>query len=610
MNLFHRSAGPVEEKPNFDRQLYEIRRISGQLGSIIEDITGTSNEVKQAAGFMADGASQQVKTVESCMRVTNQFLTTMDNMNQKSTGLTQSLKNISEINSLGNNTIQELARSEEKNEMVMTSLSDNIRSLLDKVQQIEKIVDIIYKISEQTTLISYNAKIEAANAGKDGAGFSVVASEIRKLSEESKTASGNINQTVENIIGDLNVIKTAFHDSTAAFAAQRKSVDSVTKVFDQINGITESFVTEETKFNCQLGEVKSQGTELIESLRQIFSKIQESAASTEQVASLAMSQDSSTEILSNVSQNLIGQVQTLKIDENSEEIQALGSHRKRVSFIYDLDVPFWDPAAREAAKAAKAFDIALDIFAPSSRETGVAEMEGKLDQILQEGRDALIISPIEDGRIERKVKQISETNAKIIFVNSKLDGIKYESLIETNGILAGKAAAKVAQKYLNGAGEAIVGLWTDAHISSIENRAKGFIDEMSSNPDITVHQVGVKGNPSYDEAEEIISGMFRKYPNTKLVFSTDVCWGLLYAQYAGKHKTNFKIVTMDYTKEIDAAIKNRLIDSAISQRAFSWGTMALNFLEKISQGQSVPDYVDTGTYEVNLSNIKIYENRI
>lgn len=610
MVLFRKKEDTEGREPRFDRQLYVIKRISGQLGSIVDDIAGTSDHVKQAAGFMAVGASQEVQTVESCIRVTSRFMDTMENMNRKSTELTQSLTNASEINRLGNNTISALGRSEEKNEVAMRNLSENIRSLLDKVQEIDKIVNIIYKISEQTTLISYNAMIEAANAGKYGEGFSVVAGEIRRLSEESRSASVNINGTVQDIVGDLNEIKAAFSETANVLEGQHQSVESVTKVFEQINGITNHFIDEQKNFNRQFDDVEQQGAELIGSLRQIFSKIQESAASTEEVASLTMSQNSSTEILTNVSKNLLGQVGTIPVLLSQEEAEALNQSRRKVSFIYDLDVPFWDPAAKEARKAAEAFDVQLDVFAPKSRDGGAAEMERKLDQILAEGRDALIIAPIEDERIENELREISRTKTRIIFVNSRLDGVNCDSLIETNGLLAGKAAAEVAKKYLNNSGEAIVGLWTDEHITSIENRAKGFINELGANSNITVHQVSVKGNPSFEEAERTITEMLRKYPNTKLLFSTDVCWGLLYAEYARRHKTGVKVVTMDYTREIDMAIKDGLIDSAISQRAFSWGTTALNFLERIWQGETVPEYVDTGTYEVNQSNLRIYENRL
>jgi ABC-type sugar transport system, periplasmic component len=599
-----------ENESNLKERLFVIKRVSDQLDGIVEDMTDTSNNVKQAAVFMAEGANQQSETMESCIKLTDDFSLMMKNMDYKSIELMKTLNNISSVNKQGNDTVVNLSKSEEKNENALKQLVEQIHSLLSKIQKIDKVVEILYNVCEQTTLLSFNARIEAVHAGQFGKGFTVIASEIRKLSEESRTASDSIIKTIESITEDLDILKTTLNVSTEAFTVERKSVDSVVEAFERINSFVEKFIYEHQQFNRQLSDVSNQEIELITSLRQIFTGIQESAATAQEVASLAMSQNASTAILGKVSKDLATQLNNLDIDFDDENTVNQLTDKKRVSLIYDLDDPFWHPTCREAQKAAKAFDFDLDIFAPKSRETGISEMEKRLEQILHEKPDALIISPIENIRIKEKLKQINAANIKIIFLNSEIDDIKYESLIETNGISAGKTAARVARKYLNNQGEVIVGLWSDEHITSIENRAKGFIEELNSRSNIIVHQISIKSEPSFEEAERIISGVLHQYPTTSLVFATNVGWGLLYARYAKRYRSDFKIITMDFTQEIETAVKEGYINSAIAQRAFSWGTMALDFVEKIFEGKSIKNYVDTGTYEVNLSNIKIYRNRI
>ncbi len=72
-----------------------------------------------------------------------------------------------------------------------------IKSVLVKVEEIYKFVGEIEKIAFQTKVLALNAAIEAAKAGEAGAGFSVVAEEVRRLSERSGEAIGNITRTAE-----------------------------------------------------------------------------------------------------------------------------------------------------------------------------------------------------------------------------------------------------------------------------------------------------------------------------------------------------------------------------------------------------------------------------
>jgi len=67
-----------------------------------------------------------------------------------------------------------------------------------------EISEFIATVAEETNLLALNASIEASRAGAEGAGFTIVASEIRQLAENSSSAIKNIKNTVENIIKAVN----------------------------------------------------------------------------------------------------------------------------------------------------------------------------------------------------------------------------------------------------------------------------------------------------------------------------------------------------------------------------------------------------------------------
>src|SRR5215813_1318837 len=79
------------------------------------------------------------------------------------------------------------------------AVTDAMKALAEKSEQIGGIVETITGIAGQTNLLALNAAIEAARAGEQGRGFAVVAEEVRKLAEESQQAAVTISTLIEEI---------------------------------------------------------------------------------------------------------------------------------------------------------------------------------------------------------------------------------------------------------------------------------------------------------------------------------------------------------------------------------------------------------------------------
>jgi ABC-type sugar transport system substrate-binding protein len=117
------------------------------------------------------------------------------------------------------------------------------------------------------------------------------------------------------------------------------------------------------------------------------------------------------------------------------------------------------------------------------------------------------------------------------------------------------------------------------------------------------------GEPSPEEAEKVIDKMLKTYPETKLVYATNVGWGLAYARYVAKYRPNLQVVTIDFTKDVAEHMKKGNIKAAIAQRPFVWGSVPLEMFVDVFAGKQVEKYTDTGTYEVNANNLQIFEQR-
>lgn len=103
-----------------------------------------------------------------------------------------------------------------------------------EVDNIIKILDIIKRVAQQTNLLGLNAAIEAARAGEHGHGFSIVAGEVRKLSDESNESVRQINQTLKVFRESVQYIQNNVTQGNIITHEQAKATQEIAKMIDDI----------------------------------------------------------------------------------------------------------------------------------------------------------------------------------------------------------------------------------------------------------------------------------------------------------------------------------------------------------------------------------------
>ncbi|TWI56164.1 methyl-accepting chemotaxis protein [Halalkalibacter nanhaiisediminis] len=127
---------------------------------------------------------------------------------------------------------QELAASgEDVKEQSASALRDSKKS--------HEVVNFIKQVSRQTNLLGINASIEASRAGSAGAGFKIVATEVRKLSTETSDASEKINHSLNEITSSIHLLLENVEQITDSSNNQAVLVTDFSEIIERLSTISD-----------------------------------------------------------------------------------------------------------------------------------------------------------------------------------------------------------------------------------------------------------------------------------------------------------------------------------------------------------------------------------
>jgi len=134
--------------------------------------------------------------------------------------------------------IEELAASSSSIHTNEMELNNEIKQIINLSEEINEVSSFIKKIADETKMLGLNAAIEAARAGEVGRGFGVVAEEIRKLSEQSKSTVPKIKQLTDNIKSKVSDASERSQSSLASSQEQAAATQEITASVEELTSMS------------------------------------------------------------------------------------------------------------------------------------------------------------------------------------------------------------------------------------------------------------------------------------------------------------------------------------------------------------------------------------
>jgi methyl-accepting chemotaxis protein len=176
-----------------------VESSSNELSTSIAETHDVMGMITSTSNMFAESSSQtndQLVTMGSDIR---QFEEQAQAMHLQVQNVLHSIKSIGQSSEIGADAVESSVEMVKEIHFVVSETNESMVELGKKSEQIGSITDAIKQIADQTGLLALNAAIEAARAGESGRGFTVVASEVRKLSEQSQQFAKDIQQLIQDM---------------------------------------------------------------------------------------------------------------------------------------------------------------------------------------------------------------------------------------------------------------------------------------------------------------------------------------------------------------------------------------------------------------------------
>jgi len=220
--------------------------ISHSVNAMAERLQAAATEMKTHSTQVLSGTNTQAAEIDSVATAMQEMHSTIREVSTLATESSDQATEAVSATRTVKRTLEEAVGSVTSLSEDMSETSKTIEAVADSSENINKIIDVINMIAEQTNLLALNAAIEAARAGEQGRGFAVVADEVRTLAAKTQSSTEEISSLISDLRGRVGeavaMVGQGLERASDTVEATSRANDALSSVSNAIDVISEHMI--------------------------------------------------------------------------------------------------------------------------------------------------------------------------------------------------------------------------------------------------------------------------------------------------------------------------------------------------------------------------------